>query len=435
MSTVIQIENLSKEYRLGVIGHGTLYRDLQSWWAVARGKEDPNSIVGSGGTSKAQGRILAVENVNLEVREGEVLGIIGRNGAGKSTLLKILSRVTAPSSGLVKIRGRVASLLEVGTGFHSELTGRENIYLNGAINGMNKREVRGKLDQIVEFSGVEQFLDTPVKRYSSGMLVRLGFAVAAHLEPDILVVDEVLAVGDFDFQRKCIGKIRDVSKGEGRTVLFVSHNLGSVKDLCSRTVLLEKGRKVMEGETNDVISHYTNTSVQRGGEWVVGDPLEEDDCCDDLVRVKAARLLDDSGEVCEFFTVRESIHVRIEYDLPVVMESLHVGIFLNNKSEQNVIFTFDCQHNGRLLSKREPGRYVSTCKIPGDLLNDGSYSVIVKVHDNVKTYFEGKLNSFEVKDIKDPEGARGLWNLGAQGKYPETMIRPKLDWDVEYSPF
>ena len=238
MSTVIKIENLYKEYRLGVIGHGTLYRDLQSWWAKARGKPDPNSLLGVADPHEGKDRILALNDINLEVKDGEVLGIIGANGAGKSTLLKILSQVTAPTSGTIKYKGRVSSLLEVGTGFHTELTGRENIYLNGAINGMNKKEVSRKLDEIVHFAGVEQFLDTPVKRYSSGMFVRLGFAVAAHLDPDILVVDEVLAVGDASFRKKAIGKMQDVSKEEGRTVLFVSHNMESIKKLCARSILL-----------------------------------------------------------------------------------------------------------------------------------------------------------------------------------------------------
>mgnify|MGYP001159502950 CR=1 FL=1 len=230
MNNVIKIENLYKEYRLGVIGHGTLYRDLQSFWANIRGRDDPNSIIGNENIGINHKRnILALKNINLEVQKGEVLGIIGQNGAGKSTLLKILSRITSPTKGIIKIKGNVASLLEVGTGFHTELTGRENIYLNGAINGMNKKEIDKKLDEIVDFAGVEKFLDTPVKRYSSGMIVRLGFAVSAYIEPDILIVDEVLAVGDASFQKKAINKMKDVSSNHGRTVLFVSHNMNSIR--------------------------------------------------------------------------------------------------------------------------------------------------------------------------------------------------------------
>ena len=254
MTTAISIQNVSKAYRLGVIGHGTLREDLQSWWAKVRCKEDPNKIIGS--KEAIEGDTLwALRDVSFDVEQGSVWGIIGANGAGKSTLLKILSRVTAPTSGQIKVRGRVASLLEVGTGFHPELTGRENIFLNGAILGMTKAEVRKKFDEIVAFSEIEKFIDTPVKRYSSGMYVRLAFAVAAHLDPEILIVDEVLAVGDAAFQKKCLGKMGAVAK-EGRTVLFVSHNMGAVRGLTHRAVLLEHGRVVMEGEKNEVIQRY-----------------------------------------------------------------------------------------------------------------------------------------------------------------------------------
>ncbi len=254
MTTAISIQNVSKAYRLGVIGHGTLREDLQSWWAKVRGKEDPNKIIGSKDAIEGD-TLWALRDVSFDVEQGSVWGIIGANGAGKSTLLKILSRVTAPTSGQIKVRGRVASLLEVGTGFHPELTGRENIFLNGAILGMTKAEVRKKFDEIVAFSEIEKFIDTPVKRYSSGMYVRLAFAVAAHLDPEILVVDEVLAVGDAAFQKKCLGKMGAVAK-EGRTVLFVSHNMGAVRGLTHRAVLLEHGRVVMEGEKNTVIQRY-----------------------------------------------------------------------------------------------------------------------------------------------------------------------------------
>ena len=260
MSIVIKIENLYKEYRLGIIGHGTLYRDLQSWWAKARGKPDPNSLLGMANPNQGKDRILALNKIDLEVNDGEVLGIIGANGAGKSTLLKILSKVTAPTRGTIKYKGRVSSLLEVGTGFHTELTGRENIFLNGAINGMNKKEVSRKLDEIVDFAGVDKYLDTPVKRYSSGMHVRLGFAVAAHLDPDILVVDEVLAVGDAEFQKKAIGKMKDVSRDEGRTVLFVSHNMYAIRNLCHRVILLDNGRITFDSTPELTINHYLNES-------------------------------------------------------------------------------------------------------------------------------------------------------------------------------
>ncbi|MBO4699785.1 ABC transporter ATP-binding protein [bacterium] len=257
--TVIKVENISKFYQLGLINHGTLAKDLQGWWAKLRGKEDPNSrisMVSKKSSSSDTDFIYALKDVSFDVQQGEVLGIIGANGAGKSTLLKILSRVTSPTSGCIKIKGRIGSLLEVGTGFHPELTGRENIYLNGAILGMRRHEIDKKLDEIIDFSGVEKFIDTPVKRYSSGMYVRLAFAVAAHLDPEILVVDEVLAVGDADFQKKCLGKMGDVSKKEGRTVLFVSHNMAAVRQLCTRGILLRNGELVFNGVTEDTVNEY-----------------------------------------------------------------------------------------------------------------------------------------------------------------------------------
>lgn len=257
--TVIKVENLTKFYQLGLINHGTLAKDLQGWWAKLRGKEDPNShisLTNSQNNDQSTDFIYALKDVSFDVKQGEVLGIIGANGAGKSTLLKILSRVTSPTSGCIKIKGRIGSLLEVGTGFHPELTGRENIYLNGAILGMRRHEIDKKLDEIIDFSGVEKFIDTPVKRYSSGMYVRLAFAVAAHLDPEILVVDEVLAVGDAEFQKKALGKMQDVSKGAGRTVLFVSHNMAAVRQLCTRGILLDNGKIKNIGNVDSIVSEY-----------------------------------------------------------------------------------------------------------------------------------------------------------------------------------
>tara|TARA_R110002012_G_scaffold281843_2_gene471422 strand:- start:12989 stop:14269 length:1281 start_codon:yes stop_codon:yes gene_type:complete len=256
---ILKAENISKQYRLGNVGSGTLRDDFKRNWARIRGKEDPFLKVGAvndRSQKSDQDYVWALRDINFEVKQGEVLGIIGKNGAGKSTLLKILSRVTAPSTGVIKSRGRIASLLEVGTGFNHELTGRENIYLNGAILGMTKAEISSKLDEIIDFSGCERYIDTPTKRYSSGMTVRLAFAVAAFLEPEILVVDEVLAVGDAEFQKKAIGKMQDISQGEGRTVLFVSHNMASVQSLCTGGILLDNGNVISEGSIEDVVQHY-----------------------------------------------------------------------------------------------------------------------------------------------------------------------------------
>lgn len=261
--TIISVEHLTKLYDLGAINTGTLSKDINRWWARLHGNPDPYLKIDQVNKfDHKDDRILAINDVNFQVHQGEALGIIGQNGAGKSTLLKILSRITAPTSGKVKMNGRVGSLLEVGTGFHPELTGRENTYLNGAILGMSRKEIDRKFDEIVDFSGVEQFIDTPVKRYSSGMYVRLAFAVAAHLEPEILIVDEVLAVGDTDFQKKCLSKMGDVAN-EGRTVLFVSHNLGAITTLCSRAILLEKGKIIIDSDANNVVHQYLNKGINK----------------------------------------------------------------------------------------------------------------------------------------------------------------------------
>ena len=266
MSVILKAENISKQYRLGTVGTGTLSHDLNRWWHQIRGKEDPYLKVGAVNDRSAKASedyVWALRDINFEVKTGEVLGIIGKNGAGKSTLLKLLSRVTSPTTGSIKTKGRIASLLEVGTGFHPELTGRENIYLNGAILGMTKPEIRSKIDEIIAFSGCEMYIDTPVKRYSSGMRVRLGFAVAAHLEPEILVVDEVLAVGDAEFQKKAIGKMQDLSTGEGRTVLFVSHNMVSVQQLCTRCLVLTNGTIHFEGNVKESVNQYLRNDEKK----------------------------------------------------------------------------------------------------------------------------------------------------------------------------
>ena len=258
----IKIEHISKEYRLGAIGGGTLRGDLQSWMARLKGKEDPNSKIGSDAAAHMGEKFLALDDVSFEVKKGEALGIIGHNGAGKSTLLKLLSRVTAPTRGTIRYNGRIASMLEVGTGFHPELTGRENVYMNGAILGMTKAEIDRKFDQIVEFAEMERFIDTPVKRYSSGMYVKLAFAVAAHLDSEIMVMDEVLAVGDMKFQQKCLGKMGDAANSEGRTVLYVSHNMNTIRQLCTRCIVLDHGKLVFDGDVEKAIDIYAQTAVQ-----------------------------------------------------------------------------------------------------------------------------------------------------------------------------
>ncbi len=373
-SAVIKIENLWKEYRLGVIGHGTLTHDLQSWWAKMRGKEDPNAKVNLKKLvnleQQVQGDLFwALRNINLEIHEGEILGVIGSNGAGKSTLLKILSRVTAPTRGTVKVRGRIASLLEVGTGFHPELTGRENIFLNGAILGMSKGDVRKRLDEIINFSGVAQHIDTPVKRYSSGMYVRLAFAVAAHLEPEILVVDEVLAVGDAAFQKKCLSRMQDVSNA-GRTVLFVSHNMSAMVKLCSRIVLLNQGMLQSTGKTDEVISNYLeNVAINKrsiSGNSAEADPKK-------LCFFTDSWICDASGQVVTTLENTKSWFLGIKF---------HVcDITLLNNMKINVVFStlngvkiggVSNSHAGYIFKTHEKDP-VFYCKINGLMLNRGMY--------------------------------------------------------------
>lgn len=312
--TAIEFENISKQYRLGLVSTGTLSHDLNRFWQTKiLHKEDPYLKVGEVNDRTSKGKsdyVWALKDINFKVEEGDVVGIIGRNGAGKSTLLKLLSRVTAPTTGTIRARGRIASLLEVGTGFHPEMTGRENIYMNGAIMGMTRAEITRKLDEIVDFSGCERYLDTPVKRYSSGMTVRLGFAIAAHLEPEILVVDEVLAVGDAEFQKKAIGKMQDVSRGEGRTVLFVSHNMGAVRNLCKTGIVLNQGQVAFSGSAEEAIGFYTDSNVHNCARKVLINDRDHRDSIlpKDLEFIEAEMLNDD----IEHLATDESLEFRVK---------------------------------------------------------------------------------------------------------------------------
>lgn len=307
--SVISIENLSKRYRLGVINRGYLYKDMQSFLARMLGREDPHSEVDARVSHKREGVIWALNDVNLEIQDGDVVGIIGRNGSGKSTLLKILSRITTPTTGTARIRGRVASLLEVGTGFHPELTGRDNVYLNGSILGMPRDMIKAKFDEIVAFSGVEEFIDTPVKRYSSGMRVRLAFAVAANLEPDILIVDEVLAVGDAEFQKKCLGKIGDAAKS-GRTILFVSHNAAAVENLCTKGVVLNNGKVLFTGTQTEALQFYGESTAKQAEP--IG--LRTDRKGTGEVLIQEIGLTDDSGRALASVVPGENFCIRLKYE-------------------------------------------------------------------------------------------------------------------------
>jgi lipopolysaccharide transport system ATP-binding protein len=309
---ILKAENISKQYRLGLVGTGSMGHDFKRWWFKIRGKEDPFLKVGEINDRLTIGNsdyVWALQDINFEVERGEVLGIIGKNGAGKSTLLKILSKVTGPTTGEIKTRGRIASLLEVGTGFHGEMTGRENIYLNGAILGMNKAEINSKIDEIIGFSGCQRYIDTPVKRYSSGMTVRLAFAVAAFLEPEILVIDEVLAVGDAEFQKKAIGKMQDISRGQGRTVLFVSHNMAAIRNLCTRAIVLENGTTVFEGNTNKAVDFYLKSNDHEKSAVYINETPKE---TADVLEVK---VLNKNNEIASVHAFDDQIKLEIKFNV------------------------------------------------------------------------------------------------------------------------
>ncbi len=366
----IKVENLSKLYKLGEVGTGTISHDLNRWWHKVRGKEDPYAKIGSSNDRSVADDsqyAWALKDISFEVKKGEVLGIIGKNGAGKSTLLKLLSQITSPTSGTVKARGRIASLLEVGTGFYPELTGRENIFLNGAILGMTKQEIRSKFDEIVDFSGCAKYVDTPVKRYSSGMMVRLGFAVAAFLEPEILIVDEVLAVGDAEFQKKAIGKMQDVSKEGGRTVLFVSHNMSSVTRLCSKAMLLMNGEKINDGKTAEVIQYYLNLNSDAVQASLPSISYKENDSMS--VQICQVRLMSEKTS----YSLFEEIEVEVVYEVKEEISGVSLGIDLSRNDDLLFRF-FDTDRNYELMSNRKLGKYRAVLKIP-NILKSGSYQL------------------------------------------------------------
>ncbi|NTW87914.1 MAG: ABC transporter ATP-binding protein [Desulfobulbaceae bacterium] len=422
MSTVIQVNDLWKEYRLGVIGHGTLAQDLHAWWAKMRGKEDPNEKIGrpvwDRKTSKATGdRFWALNDINFTLASGDVFGIIGKNGSGKSTLLKILSRVTAPTRGIVRIKGRMASLLEVGTGFHPELTGRENIFLNAAILGMSKMEVKDKLDEIIDFSGVEAFIDTPVKRYSSGMYVRLAFAVAAHLDAEILVIDEVLAVGDVEFQKRCLGKMESISR-DGRTILFVSHNLAAVKSLCNKGVVLANGTLTYSGSAEDAVEFYSGSGITGQTEWRWENVAERPG--NGLITLKRASLkplrgdiIDtDSGMVFECAFGNELINLNLGL----------VAYFLTN--ENYLLFTSEIVLHTQKDSKK--GEYTVRCTVPPKFLNSGHYNINLHFRES-RCHMLLRLDdiiSFTV-DVNAYVKSTGF-------KPSAGVLVPQLEWDHDF---
>jgi lipopolysaccharide transport system ATP-binding protein len=368
--TALVADGLSKRYRLGTTAHryGRLTESLSTAFAT------PFRRFRKDGASPTSSILWALKDVSFDVTVGEAVGIIGRNGAGKTTLLKVLSRITEPTEGHAILRGRVGSLLEVGTGFHPELTGRENVYLNGAILGMSRAEISRRFDEIVEFAEVIGFLDTPVKRYSSGMQVRLAFAVAAHLEPEILIVDEVLAVGDVAFQRKCLGKMGNVAS-EGRTVLFVSHNMGTIARVCERGIWLDAGSVRAEGAMDDVIAQYLSTAGGGSAEYLVEDPTEAPG--DDVIRLRGVRVTNGQGTVASHVDSRNPIYVEIDYSVLKPVAGLRAGFRLMS-SDGTIVFTSRDNDGGDLLAaERSVGNYTSRCEIPGNLLKGGQYFITV----------------------------------------------------------
>jgi lipopolysaccharide transport system ATP-binding protein len=441
MSTVIEVDDVWKKYRLGIIGTGTLRHDFERWWHRVRGKPDPHSKVdqmakaestkakvespnreSDGAAELGDDEMWALRGVTFEVKQGEILGIIGRNGAGKSTLLKILSRVTAPTSGEVRVKGRIASLLEVGTGFHPELTGRENVFLNGAILGMTKAEISKKFDEIVDFAGVERFMDTPVKRYSSGMYVRLAFAVAAHLEPEILIVDEVLAVGDAAFQKKCMGKMQDVSK-RGRTILFVSHNMAAVSKLCSQCALLDGGRFKLIGPTDAIIPHYLKGGKQTEGIRIWDETAENNS--DPRLKMRALRVVAPDGSTTGHVDIRKPFTIEVEYELLETLPQFRIALRVITPDGTIAFTSSDSADPSYDTKPTAIGNYTTRCFVPGYLLNEGFYSLTLSADIPFQ------------KGLFVEEGALGFsveQTGGVNARFPEKwpgVVCPRLEWRTE----
>jgi len=415
----IQVENISKKFELGTIGAGTLRETLANGWDRLR--------KGRNGLPDEK-EFWALKDINFEVKQGEVVGIIGKNGAGKSTLLKVLSRITEPTTGRIKLNGRIASLLEVGTGFHPELTGRENVFLNGSILGMTRQEIKRKFDEIVAFSGVEKFLDTPVKRYSSGMYVRLAFAVAAHLEPEILVIDEVLAVGDAEFQKKCLGKMKDVA-GEGRTVLFVSHNMGAVKNLCTKAILLAEGSIILNGETQYIVKSYLKSGTEEGVaryRWKEEQEKLEEKAKAQEVVLSEAQLQGENNQPIQEIFADTAIQILLRYRVVTEVQKLRIAVQLQSR-EGFIAFTSyedSAIKEGRTVS---PGEYEAICTIPKNFLNIDEYYVLVNIDSpGIKVYhYMSSVLSFQVHESE---------SFYRYNKSPAGVLRPLLHWRTQAIP-
>ncbi|MFC5684449.1 ABC transporter ATP-binding protein [Flavobacterium sp. MAHUQ-51] len=413
---ILKAENISKQYRLGTVGTGTLSHDINRWWHRIRGKEDPYLKIGDVNDRSTKGSsdyVWALQDINFEVERGEVLGIIGKNGAGKSTLLKILSKVTAPTTGTIKSRGRIASLLEVGTGFNGELTGRENIYLNGAILGMTKSEITSKLDEIIEFSGCERYIDTPVKRYSSGMTVRLAFAVAAFLEPEILVIDEVLAVGDAEFQKKAIGKMQDISRGEGRTVLFVSHNMAAVKSLCTRGIVLEHGKVVVDDDIDRAVSYYL------GGNDAERSNSKKFNVKNEVFNLKEIGLQNIGKSFDDPLLENEKIELLTNIVLYTnEPHRYHVTYHLYNEQGESLFSFFNNSSEIELVT----GENVLKCVFPANFFQSGNFSLAIFIVEDKR---QSVFNECDIIHFTIVDGER---DLGVYMGREPGYIRPQFEW-------
>ncbi|MFN8435212.1 MAG: ABC transporter ATP-binding protein [Anaerolineales bacterium] len=426
MTTAISVKNIGKQYKIGAAETKFRYNMLRDVIVdtVSAPVRLAKAMIGKSDRRLNQNYVWALKDVSFDLEEGKVLGIVGRNGAGKSTLLKILSRVTEPTVGTVTVRGRVGSLLEVGTGFHPELTGRENIYMNGAILGMKRSEIDSKFDEIVDFSEVTQFIDTPVKRYSSGMYLRLAFAVAAHLEPEILVVDEVLAVGDAEFQKKCLGKMGDVAQ-QGRTVLFVSHNMSAILRLTQEAVVLNKGQLIMRGPTQEAVDYYLSSGQSQAGERVW--EADEVPAASAPFMPISLKVKERSGKVVDTIRSTETVTVEFEYKLSSPVTGLRVGLYISTMRGEYVFTAFDTD-SPELYEKfdsRNAGHYISRAELPADIFNEGRYTVGVNASSfGVRRYFmDENALAFNV-DISGAPGTQ--WGEPRVGP-----VRPRLNWKIE----
>lgn len=438
MSPVIEIKNLSKEYQLGVIGRDTFYRDFQSFIAKILKKDDPNSYLNSNNLNKNANKFLALNNVNLSLGEGEIVGIIGKNGAGKSTLLKILSRITSPTNGNIKIKGKIASLLEVGTGFHGELTGRENIFLNGAINGMSVSAVEKQFNNIVEFSGIlMQHIDTPVKRYSSGMIVKLGFSIAAFLDYDILICDEVLAVGDKEFQKKAINKVKEINLNSKRTVLFASHNLDSILQICSKVIIMNNGTIAHQGNAQEMVNKYLN-SDNFYKNFLKTKWKDNRNPKTSLIKLISISSQNINSEILKDFDISDEIVIEIEFE--VLKKNCNLCTNLHfSKNNVQIFQTFDESINVKWTNQKakKKGIYKQTCKIPAYTFDVGMIDINIVIFqppgDIESTYhiMEPKKStgilSFKVIENKEINRARGSYPFSWT---EESIMRPVCQWNT-----